>query len=397
MTHVLIVAHNFPPMAGGIARLVYDLTSSLPPEDVYVLAPHGVSASLHKGYNPESEHEATAFDAEQPFQTERMDYDQRTRLRTVVSVLRAAIRVVRLVRAKRPMVIYYSVTYPLGLTGLLAKWIFHTPYVVQAHGTELIRSQGRLRAFFTYVLLRNAYQVIANSQWTKNTVLQKGIPADHVTVINPKIDPDRFRDPCDMDSFAQREGLQGRRVLLTVARLEARKGHRLVIQALPEVIRRHPDVLYVIMGTGPGRAALEREAQALNVDRHVRFEEYREVNNFYRLCEMFIMPSTYIECPYPDVEGFGIAFLEANACKRPVIGSDSGGIPDAIEDGVSGLIARAGDVEHLTEKILTLLDNPEYASRLGEQGYDRVHSEFRIERFREEFEDAVLIPLNRNG
>ncbi|MFO7775204.1 MAG: glycosyltransferase family 4 protein, partial [Candidatus Hydrogenedentota bacterium] len=248
MTQVLIVAHNFPPMAGGIARLVYDLTSSLPPEDVYVLAPYGVSASLYKGYNSESEHEATAFDAEQPFQIERMNYDQRTWLRTGVSVLRAAIRVMRLVRAKQPLVVYYSVTYPLGLTGLLAKWTLNTPYVVQTHGTELIRNQGRLRSVLTYLLLRNAYRVIANSQWTKNTVLEKGVEADRVRVINPKIDPDRFRDSGDIDSFAQREGLEGRRVLLTVARLEARKGHGLVIQALPEIIRRHPNVLYVIMG-----------------------------------------------------------------------------------------------------------------------------------------------------
>ena len=396
MTQVLIVAHNFPPMAGGIARLVYDLAASLPPDEVYVLAPHGVSASVHQGYDSQSLQETKAFDAEQAFPIERMEYEQRTWLRTVVSVLRAAVRVVRLARAKRPLVLYYSVTYPLALTGLLAKWTLGAPYVVQAHGTELIRNRGRLRGWLTNILLRNAYRVIANSEWTKSAVQQRGIPADRITVINPRIDPDRFDDFDDIGAFAKREGLQGRRVLLTVARLEARKGHRTVIQALPEVIRRHPNVLYVIMGTGPCRVALEREVQSLGIERYVRFEDYREVTNFYRVCDVFVMPSTYIGSPYHDVEGFGITFLEANACKKPVIGSDSGGIPDAVEDGVSGLIARAGDVDDLREKILTLLDNPEYAERLGEQGYDRVHRAFRIEHMGQEFKEAVLTPLEHS-
>ena len=396
MTQVLIVAHNFPPMAGGIARLVYDLTVSLPPEEVYVLAPHGVRAHVHQGYNSENLEETKAFDADQPFAIERMNYDQRSWFRTVVSVLRAAIRVMRLARDKRPIVLYCSIAYPISVTGLLVKWALGTPYVVHALGSELVRERSWLRGFLTRFLLRNAYRVVAISDWSKNTVAQKGVPSDRIVVIHPKIDPDRFKESGDMDSFAQRERLVGRQILLTVARLEPRKGHRLVIQALPEVIRRHPDLLYVIMGTGPCRAELEREAQALDVAGHVRFEEYREVGNFYRACDIFVMPSTYIEFPYPDVEGFGIAFLEANACKKPVIGSDSGGMRDAVEDGVSGLIAKAGDVEDLKEKILTLLDNPEYAAQLGEQGYDRVYRAFRIEHMGQEFREAVLAPLVDN-
>jgi len=177
-----------------------------------------------------------------------------------------------------------------------------------------------------------------------------------------------------MDVSAARAslGLDQARVILTVGRLTPRKGIDTVIRALPSVIERVPNAVYMVVGEGEDRERLEALARETGVEDHVLFEgsvPFSQLPSTYNLCDVFVTPSR--SAP-PSVEGFGIVFLEANACGKPVIGARSGGIPDAIVDGETGLLVEPDDEPGLAEALVSLLSNPERCRALGEAGRARV-------------------------
>ena len=168
----------------------------------------------------------------------------------------------------------------------------------------------------------------------------------------------------------------------TVGNLVARKGHDMVIRALPRVRQTVPDVTYLIIGDGPYRGQLEALAGALGVRDRVIFAggiPNEELPPIYALSDLFVMPSRdqSEEC---DVEGFGVVFLEANACAKPVVGGRSGGICEAISDGVTGLLVDPNDPEDIANALVRLLTNSDLATRLGKRGRLRVVRDFSWER-----------------
>ena len=116
----------------------------------------------------------------------------------------------------------------------------------------------------------------------------------------------------------------------------------------------------------------------LYLDDHVLFTGYvdpDQLNSLYNLCDVYVMLSRELVAR-GDTEGFGITFLEANACGKPVIGGDSGGVSDAILDGVTGFLVDPLDVDGVAEKLILLLEDPDLARRLGQQGRARVEGSF---------------------
>jgi phosphatidylinositol alpha-1,6-mannosyltransferase len=160
---------------------------------------------------------------------------------------------------------------------------------------------------------------------------------------------DRFSRGTKRNELLDRYGLRGKRILLTVGRLdpdERRKGHDRVIQALPEVMQTFPDVVYLVVGHGEDRARLEALARNLGVENGVLFSGRvtpDELPHLYRLANLFVMPSTQ--------EGFGIVFLEAAASGVRVIGGNADGSTDALADGVVGFTIDPANVEALTDAI----------------------------------------------
>lgn len=175
----------------------------------------------------------------------------------------------------------------------------------------------------------------------------------------------------DGSEIRQRFGLEPQmKVLLTVGRFIGRKGHGDVIRALPKIALRVPEVRYLVVGEGPEREWLHALASELGVLERVVFAGYVDESNLqavYCASDVFVMPSVEY-ANSGDYEGFGIAFSEASACGKPVIGARSGGIPEAVQDGQTGLLLQQGDVEGLSEAVLRLLEDEEYASPLGREG-----------------------------
>src|SRR5260221_3067931 len=136
-----------------------------------------------------------------------------------------------------------------------------------------------------------------------------------------------------------------------------------LITALPRLLTRWPEVQLVLVGTGDGRAWLEDLAEKNGVNRHVHFLpglSYSELAACYAACEIFSLPSSG--------EGFGLVYLEAMACGKPVIGGAHGGAPEIIEDGVTGYLVQHGGGVQLATAIEKLLANPEIGGEMGRGG-----------------------------
>jgi phosphatidylinositol alpha-1,6-mannosyltransferase len=165
----------------------------------------------------------------------------------------------------------------------------------------------------------------------------------------------------------------------------------MVIRALPRLRESIPEVNYLIVGDGPYRPQLESLAEAMGVQDHVIFAGQvptEELPDVYALSDVFVMPSRE-RLEVDDVEGFGIVFLEASACAKPVIGGRSGGIPEAIVDGVTGLLVDAHDPEDIGNALARLLTDRDLAIRLGQQGRLRVVHDFDWARVADQVEGIL--------
>jgi phosphatidylinositol alpha-1,6-mannosyltransferase len=172
------------------------------------------------------------------------------------------------------------------------------------------------------------------------------------------VDLARFGPRPKSEQLAARYRLAGRRVLLTVSRLYARKGVDRVIESLPMVLRRFPDLVYLIVGEGTYRPTLENLVARYGLGDNVVFAgavpDY-ELTEHYGLGDVFVMANRVM--PDGDTEGFGLVFIEANACGLPVIAGRAGGSVDAVTDQVNGLVVDGEDVAAIGAVIIRLFED----------------------------------------
>ena len=272
--------------------------------------------------------------------------------------------------------------------------------IVFAHGIEVWRPLGWPRR----AALRQADLVIAPSEDTvRHLISTQGIRAEKIQRLPWGLDPEfeaslaaRVQPPLPA-GFPQ-DG----KIILTVGRwdpAERYKGADTLISALPRVLEKAPDAYLVLVGDGADRPRLEQLARDLGVSERTRFLPgltQDELFACYAGCTLFALPSRG--------EGFGLVFLEAMAHGKPAIGGAHGGIPDIIEEGVTGLLVPYGDVERLSGALESLLANPFKAAEMGAKGRDRVQSQFSFERFQVRLTrmlDDVLLrkpsPASREG
>jgi len=255
---------------------------------------------------------------------------------------------------------------------------FKVPYIVFAHGEEITVSHAnpKLRAKLVPIF-DDATAVIANSSFTAQVLRDIGCNGSNIVQISPGVDPVMF-SPGEADAeLIEKLGLAGKKVLLSVGRLQKRKGHDHVIRALPAVLARHPDVVYVILSIGEEEANLRALAEEMGVADSVRFVgevPYEDLPRYYRTCDIQIMANRTLECG--DVEGFGIVFLEAAACSKPAVAGDSGGTCDPVRDGWNGRRIDASDPENVAATLTELFDDPESWTRMGRNGRAMVEEEY---------------------
>jgi len=281
----------------------------------------------------------------------------------------------------KPDVILIGQLFPVGLLGIIALHFFKIPYIVFVHGEELstMKYIGGYRWSISSHILKKAFRTVANSSFTRRQVIDVGIDPDRVEKITPMVDTGTFHPHHDITHLKEKLSIGEGRVLLSIGRLTPRKGHSKVISILGRLISEFGKIKYIIVGDDFGEGAkLKKLAKDLNVEKSVIFEgrvAAEDLPKYYCLCDIMVLPN--YERSNKDNEGFGMVFLEANACGKPVIGGRAGGTEDAVVHAETGLLVDANDENALYESVSTLLSDRSYAGRLGQNGMRRVLTSFR--------------------
>lgn len=256
-----------------------------------------------------------------------------------------------------------------GFAALLMKYLFKTPFIVYAHGEEILANKdAALLGKHLRLVYNNADRIIANSEYTKKLLLNIGVLHQKISIVNPGISRRFFNAPKSINNIKNQYSLSNRKILLSVGRLTKRKGHDKVLSALPVLTRIFPDLLYVIAGDGPEKEALIYLTKKAKLANHVLFTgevEDQIINALYWSCDVFIIANRDLP---KDVEGFGMVFLEAGAAQKPVIGGGSGGAVEAIQDQVTGFLINPEHPHEIVECIQDLLNQPDLAANMGNKG-----------------------------
>ena len=375
---VLMISPDFLPNPGGVAVFLHNLCKQLALQGhhVDVLAPamgNAVSMATSDGYRV---HRFACW----------------RRLASVPAIWLA----MRLhLRHRYDVVFLGHVMSSRALGALVLNRVLGVPYVVLSHGNDLTYSVNtRADRRIVDLLMNHAALLMGNSCFTANRIHEQGYrrPA---RVLHPGVDLHLFHPDVKTTEVRRRYALDGHRVLLTVARLVAKKNVDGVLRALPHVIEQVPDLLYLIAGDGEERKKLESLSGELGLLPYVRFLGHIEnslLPALYCVSDVIVMPTK-------GVESFGIAFLEANACRKPVIGGCSGGVAEAVVDGQTGLMIDPHNTDKIAGAIIHLLTDRELAHRLGANGRRRVERELSWEkvgkRLAELLQDVISDPQDR--
>ena len=294
-------------------------------------------------------------------------------LQSAKQYARVAQATCQLMRDRHMQIAHCARVMPEGVVGYLL-WLFtRLPYCVYAHGEEIGTALASRQLTF---LMRRAYgnarAIIANSRNTRSLLTEIGVAEAKIRVISPGVDINRFT-PGDVARARATLGLAGQPLLLSVGRLQRRKGHDMTIRALRTVVKEFPNVKYAIAGAGEEEDRLRALAKHMGVGQHVHFAgrvPNEQLLDYYRACDLFVMPNR--EEANQDIQGFGIVFLEAAACAKPAIGGRSGGTNDAVMDGETGLLVDGESPCEIAEAMLSLLRDKAKAEDIGRRG--RAHA-----------------------
>lgn len=372
----LLLAYDFPPIGGGLSRWMGELARHYPPQSLVV------STGQQEGSDD--------GDNELPNRVDRVSVQAR-RLRTIQGLLLWSRKVSSLCRTLKPGFIWCGNIKPAAYPANWARERTGVPYGIIVHGTDLLllqhqAHQSALKRKVARTLIQPASVIVANSRYTRDlclTVCQEiGAPKDpsEVRVVPLGTDPRHFRPGVDTKAIRTRYGLGPGRWMLTVARLTAHKGIDTALQALAKLGVRHADLRYAVVGAGKRHEELQAMAGELGVADRVRFLTTvpdHDLPALYNLAEVYLGVSRQADS---NVEGFGISLVEASACGIPVVAGRSGGIPDAVREGETGLLVDPTDAGEVAAAVERVLGDKVLARKLGSGGRQAVETYFNWDR-----------------
>lgn len=252
--------------------------------------------------------------------------------------------------------------------------------LVLYYGKDILSAKNTLSGSIALRISPRLTRKIAVNSHYSATLLPKKF-GNKIDVLYPAVDPsilDEFEELLERDTGVDAPD-PGHKTILFVGRLVKRKGVDDLLRAFRIVLRQFPNVSLEIVGDGPESYSLQGLTADLDISRHVKFFgslSGRTLYQRYKNCDVFVMPS---RASRVDVEGFGTVFLEAGIFSKPCIGTFSGGIPEAIKNGITGLLVPEGDIENLSKSLERLISDPDLAQRLGNNAKKVVSTEFTWE------------------
>lgn len=355
MPRILICANSYPPQVGGLATYSSQLALNLARSnfDITVLAPA----------SPANE----SFDIEKPYNILRYSSKIDLYQKCLIEMLKTDL--VFIVQRGNYLTLAYHINKFL-----------RRPYVVALHGHEV---QSRKRNSIIKKM-NHASALVPGSAYAANHFKELGVNPSLLNVINHGTTPILNSN---VDIRAKYK-LGGKLIILTVARLTKHKGQDHLLKSLPKILKVVPNAHYLMVGDGPDKEYLEDLAfNQLDLKKNVTFAGAISDENVaacYHTCDIFAMLSRQYG---NSVEGFGIAFLEAGYAGKPVVGGNSGGIPDAVEHNKTGVLVDPYDIDKIAQALIDLLQNINKRMEYGEYGKKRVLERFTWDKVAKTYAD----------
>ncbi len=223
-------------------------------------------------------------------------------------------------------------------------------------------------------------QVVAISDGIRRVLLAQGLSPQQVITIRSVIDTQKYQPQKKSDLLHNLFKIPKTTLTIAiVAQLIARKGHAILFTALQDIILKNANIHLIVLGQGPLKNKLVALAEQLNIQKNITFAGFRDdLDQLLPQFDLVVHPAFS--------EGLGVSLLQASACEVAIIASDAGGIPEAVEDGISGLIVPPGNVAALREAIEKLIYNPTLRQQLAKQGRRKMEVEFSIATMAERYD-----------
>ena len=343
----LLISDIFPPQHGGSGRWFWEVYSRLS-RDEYILA-------VGKSENYE------AFDTTHDLAIERCDFKSTswgvTDKAGLTYYWHCFWLIRKLIKKHQITHLHCGRCLPEGFIAYLINLLYGLPYLCYIHGEDVeTASESRELSWIIKQVFKRANKLICNSQNTANIILNKWkVPQNKAMVLHPGVDTERFK-PAERNLIIRKQlGWEDRPVILTVGRLQERKGQDMTIKSMPEIIKRLPNTLYAIIGNGERKEYLLSLVEELNLQDHVLFHDEisdEQMIQCYQQCDCFILPNRQVG---NDIEGFGMVLVEAQACGKLVIAGDSGGTKETLIEGTTGFVVDCTSEKTLSNKLLEIL------------------------------------------
>ncbi len=373
---ILLVTNDLGPRAGGIETFILGLLDQLDGSQIVIY-----TAS----------------------QSESADFDKRLTEKTGVLIVRDKSSILlptpwvnRRVRAialrYESEVIWFGAAMPLAWMSGLLKRAGAKRIVAITHGHEV-----------WWAKLPPFKQIFAQStksidvltflgEFTRSAMAPVVRAPCQMVQIAPGISIEHFSPGAKSQRLIDELKLEGKQILVSVGRLVHRKGQDKLLEALPEILLTHPDIVLLFIGVGPRQKKLDQLVRAHDLSHYVRFVgrvTYDKLPEYLRLGDLFVMPSRS-RLAGLEVEGLGIVYLEASACAIPVLAGASGGAPDAVIQGETGVVVDGSRVGEIARAVNELLDHPAQMVEMGKAGRAWTQERWSWQIWGERFREVLL-------
>jgi len=375
---ILIITNDFGPRTGGIETFVIGLLERI------------------------SGHTVIVFTSAQG---DTIEYDKnwlenfgvrviRDRSKILLPTLRVTRAAKKIVKSHNIEILVFGAAAPLALMASTLRKSGAEKVIALTHGHEVwwakifpfnlaMKRIGSAVDHLTYL-----------GEFTRNAISRSLTQqsADAMVKIAPGIDTSHFIPQPDSMHKRMELGLESKKIIISVGRLVHRKGQDKLIQALPTILLKIPSAHLLLVGEGPYKAHLEKLVNNLSLKENVTFVGrilYDKLPSYLSAADVFVMPSRSRFFGL-EVEGLGIVYLEASACGIPVVAGNSGGAPDAVLEGITGLCVDGTNIDQIAGAVIQICSDAKRASEMGAAGRDWVVDQWRWEIWSREFNSLLV-------
>jgi len=373
---VLLVTNDLGPRAGGIETFILGLIAGLPKDSLIVYT--------------SSQPGAAEFD-KQLFENHGVEVI-RDRAKVLLPTPRITRKAAKILKQYQITRVWFGAAAPLALMSGNLRAAGAKRIIALTHGHELWWSRIFILRSLMQKIVKQVDYLGYLGEYTKSILIKLDNSEDKFIQIAPGIDTEYFSPRPKNQHLILKYRLDQRRVIVSVGRLVHRKGQDQLIQALPKVLDKYPDAVLLFVGDGPIKSMLQNLARQLGVTNNIAFTgkvSHHDLPDYISLGEIFAMPVRTRFFGF-EVEGLGIVYLEASACGLPVIAGNSGGAPDAVLKGVTGLIVDGTSSDEIAEAICKLLADPIRAKHMGQAGRGWVIDNWQLSIWSDKFNKLLF-------